>query len=529
MCSASRVSETFDSLPGDIDALRALALKAIAERDAAIAERDNAIALNEKLRHLLRKANDARFGSKSEKLAKLPPDQLALALEDIEQAIAKNESVEEKKRAHLPRTPRQANRGSLPKHLPRIHETIAPEDMNCPCCCAPMHVIGSDASERLDVIPAQYRVIVTHRPRLACRVCEKIVQAHAPEHLIQSGIPTEAMVASVLVAKYGWHLPLYRQSKMLAVQGIEIDRSTLAFWVGYAAAELMPLYERLKENLLASVRLAVDETPVPVLDPGRGRTKTGYFWSMARDDRPFGGTDPTAVVYTYAPGRGGMHLHTLLAGYRGIVQCDGYAPYKSLPKERITLAFCWAHLRRQFFDIARKGNAPIATQALLRIAALYRIEANLKGKAASERRAVRQVQSVPHVQAFKMFLDKELKRVSAKSPIAGAIRYGLNHWDGLARFLDDGRIDLDTNIVERSMRPQTLTRKNALFAGHDDGAENWAIAASLIETCKLGGIDPQAYLADVLTRLVNLWPNNRLDDLLPWAWAAAREQLQRAA
>jgi hypothetical protein len=211
------------------------------------------------------------------------------------------------------------------------------------------------------------------------------------------------------------------------------------------------------------------------------------------------------------------------------VQCDGYAPYKSLPKERITLAFCWAHLRRQFFDIARKGNAPIATQALLRIAALYRIEANLKGKAASERRAVRQAQSVPHVQAFKTFLEKQLKRVSAKSPIADAIRYGLNHWDGLARFLDDGRIDLDTNIVERSMRPQTLTRKNALFAGHDDGAENWAIAASLIETCKLGSIDPQAYLADVLSRLVNLWPNNRLDDLLPWAWAAAREQLQRAA
>jgi hypothetical protein len=211
---------------------------------------------------------------------------------------------------------------------------------------------------------------------------------------------------------------------MLAVQGIEIERSTLAFWVGYAAAELMPLYERLKENLLASARLAVDETPVPVLDPGRGRTKTGYFWSMARDDRPFGGTDPTAVVYTYAPGRGGVHLHTLLAGYRGIVQCDGYAPYKSLPKERITLAFCWAHLRRQFFDIARKGNAPIATQALLRIAALYRIEAKIKGKAASERRAVRQAQSVPHVQAFKIFIDKELKRVSAKSPIADAIRYG---------------------------------------------------------------------------------------------------------
>src|SRR5271155_1992928 len=338
-----------------------------------------------------------------------------------------------------------------------------------------------------------------------------------------------ASLASVLVAKYGWHLPLYRQGKMISMQGIDIDRSTLAFWVGYAAAELAPLYERLKENLLASVRLAVDETPVPVLDPGRGRTKTGYFWSMARDDRPFGGTDPPAVAYTYAPGRGGVHLHTLLKDYRGIVQCDGYAPYKKLPEDKITLAFCWAHVRRAFFDIARKGNAPIATQALLRIAQLYRIEEKIRGKSAEERCALRRAESAPHVEALKSFFEKQLGRVSGKSPIAKALRYGLSHWEGLTRFLDDGRIDLDSNIVERSMRPQALTRKNALFAGHDDGAENWAIAASLIETSKLSGIDPYRYLADVLSRLVNLWPNGRLDELLPWNWAAAQDHLQRAA
>jgi transposase len=424
---------------------------------------------------------------------------------------------------------RKANRGALPAHLPRLHETIAPEDTNCPCCRAPMHVIGEETSERLDVIPAQYRVIVTHRPKLACRACEKIVEAPAPEHLIKSGIPTEAMVASVLVAKYGWHLPLYRQAKMLAVAGIDLDRSTLAFWVGYAAAELTPLYERLKQDLLASAKLAVDETPVPVLDPGRGKTKTGYFWAMARDERPWGGTDPPAVVYTYAPGRGGEHLQALLATYRGIVQCDGYAPYKKLPEDHITLAFCWAHLRRQFFDIAKGGDAPVATEALARIAALYEIEAAIRGKAAFERLAARQAQSAPLVLAIKDFFDRQLARESAKVPIAEAIRYGLNHWNGLVRFLDDGRIELDTNIVERSMRPQALTRKNALFAGHDDGAENWAILASLIETCKLHGINPQAYLADVLTRLVNLWPNDRLDELTPWAWAVARHQLQRAA
>ena len=532
------MSTAIDSLPSDIEGLRAWAAKAIAERDALIAERDAERAEKEKLQNLyeqvryqLKKAIDHRFGARSEQLSRLPADQLALALEDVEIAMAKADASEEKKQPSVsrPRGSRKAGRASLPAHLPRLHETIAPDGTNCPCCRAPMHVIGEETSERLDVVPAQYRVIVTHRPKLACRACEKIVQAPAPEHLIKSGLPTEAMVASVLVAKYGWHLPLYRQSKMLLSQGIDIDRSTLAFWVGYAAAELMPLYERLKEHLLASSRLAVDETPVPVLDPGRGKTKTGYFWSMARDDRPFGGTDPPAVAYTYAPGRGAVHLDVLLKNYRGIVQCDGYAPYKKLPPERITTAFCWAHVRRPLFEIARKGDAPIATQALLRIAQLYRIEDRIRGKSPEERQTVRRVESAPHVTALKSFLEKQLTRVSRKSPIAGAIRYALNHWQGLIRFLEDGRIDLDSNIVERSMRPQALTRKNALFAGHDNGAENWAIVASLIESAKLNNIDPQGYIADVLSRLVDLWPMNRLDELLPWAWAASRKELSRAA
>ena len=523
------MNTAIDSLPDDIEGLRAFALKTLAERDAALAERDKLQSLYERVHHQLKNAIDHRYGTKSEKLARLPADQLALALEDIEVSLAKREALEEKRQPALPRTRRNAERRSLPKHLPRIHETLAPQNTACPCCQAPMHAIGEEISERLDVVPAQYRVIVTHRPKLACRACEKIVQENAPEHLIKSGLPTEAMVASVLVAKYGWHLPLYRQEKMLSCQGVEIDRSTLAFWVGYAAAELMPLYERLKDTLLSSARIAVDETPVPVLDPGRGKTKTGYFWSMARDDRPFGGKDPPCVVYTYAPGRGGVHLQKLLASYRGIVLCDGYAPYKKLPADRITTAFCWAHLRRPFFKLAKNGNAPIATQALLRIAQLYKIEDTIRGKSPQERKTVRQEKSVPHVNAFRSFLERELGRVSKKSPVAEAIRYGLNHWDGLTRFLDDGRIDLDSNIVERSMRPQALTRKNALFAGHDQGAENWAVLASLIETCKLNGIDPQSWLADALSRLVNLWPNNRLDDLLPSTWATQRDHLQRAA
>jgi transposase len=525
MCCARRVDRPADSLPDDIDALRALAMNAIAERDAALAERNRLIAMNEKLRQLLRKAQG--FEAKSERLAKLHPDQLNLALEDIEQTIAKAEAIEEKRQAAEAPRKRRINRGALPAHLPRIHETVAPASTNCPCCQQPMHVIGEETSERLDLIPAQYRVIVTHRPRLACRACERIVEAPAPEHLIKSGLPTEAMVASVLVAKYAWHLPLYRQAKMLAAQGLDLDRSTLAFWVGYASAELTPLYERLKANLLTSAKLAVDETPVPVLDPGRGKTKTGYFWAIARDDRPWGGRDPPAVVYTYAPGRGGEYLEKLLANYRGIVQCDGYAPYKKLPADRITVAFCWSHLRREFFKIAERGDAPIASEAVARIAQIYAIEKEVRGASAGARRAARQARSRHLLAALKIFFEHQLARLAGGSDTAKVIRYGLRHWAGLTHFLDDGRIELDTNIVERSMRPQALTRKNALFAGHDDGAENWAILASLMETAKLNGIEPQVWLADVLVRLVNLWPNNRLDELLPWIWV--REQQRRAA
>jgi transposase len=518
-----------DSLPDDIEALHAMVRTMIAEREAVIAERDKLMEINDRLRRLLRKAQG--FEAKSERLARLPPDQLNLALEDIEQAIAKSEAAEEKSAAagETVKRHRKINRGTLPAHLPRIHETVELETANCPCCGKPMHVIGEETSERLDVVPAQYRVIVTHRPKLACRDCEKIVQAPAPEHVIKSGIPTEAMVASILVAKYGWHLPLYRQAKMLQSQGIELDRSTLAFWVGYAAAELMPLYELLKQNLLTSAKLAVDETPVPVLDPGRGKTKTGYFWAMARDDRPWGGHDPPAVFYSYAPGRGGEHLENLLGNYRGVVQCDGYAPYKNLPRDRITIAFCWSHLRREFFEFAERGDAPIATEAVARIAQIYQIESKIRGRSAGERRTIRQVESAPLVHAFKSFVEQQLKRVSGKAEIAKVLRYALNHWDGLLRFLDDGRIEMDTNIVERSMRPQALTRKNALFAGHDDGGQNWAVLASLIECCKLNSIEPQTYLADILVRLLNLWPNNRLDELLPWVWIKARQQLQRAA
>jgi transposase len=456
------VDNTTDQLPTDIEALQALVTTARTERDAAIAERDQALSRVDRLRHLLRQLQRAQFGRRSEKL---DPEQLLLAIEDIEQAVAANEAAEDKKDPAVARKraeKRCADRGALPAHLPHIDVTITPEDTNCPCCRAPMHVIGEETSKRLDVVPAQFRVIVTHRPKYACRACtDGVLQAPAPERLIKGGLPTEAMVAYVLAAKYAWHLPLYRQAQMLLALGIDIKRAVLAFWVGYAAAELHPLWLRLRETILTAGKIAVDETTAPVLDPGRGRTKKGFFWAIARDDRPWGGTGPPAVAYTYAPGRGAVHALKLLDGYHGIVQCDGYAAYKTIANaasdEAITLAFCWSHLRRRFFDIAQSGPAPIATEALTRIAALYAIEKTIRGRSADERRAARQTRSKPLVLELKVWFEQQLTRVSGKATIAEHIRYALNHWDGLTRFLDDGRIELDTNIVERSIRPLVMT------------------------------------------------------------------------
>ena len=522
-------------LPKTAAMLRALLLAAWAERDSAVAERDQIAAerdalasQNDRLRHLLLKLKRMQFGAKSERL---PEEQMQLGLESLEQAIAQGEAEGEKRDPNLKRehaAKRRASRGALPAHLPRIEVTLEPEDTACPCCQGAMAVIGHDSSERLDVIPAQFRVLVTKRPKLACRACEGVVvQAPAPARLIEGGLPTEALVAHVLVARYADHLPLYRQAQMMARLGVELDRSTLSFWMGYAAAEVAPVVARLRELLLASARVFADETVVPVLDPGRGRTKTGYFWAVARDDRPWGGGDPPAVVYNYAPGRGQEHNDRLLGGYRGILQCDGYATYKKLAdpkrgKDAVTLVFCWSHVRRGFYDLAKTGTAPIATEALARIAALYRIEAEVRGKPAAERLVARQARSQPLVTGLRTWFEAQMAKLPARGPLASAIRYALNHWDGLVLFLGDGRIEMDSNTVERAMRPVALSRKNALFAGSDEGGANWAAIASLVETCKLNGVEPQAYFTDLLTRLVSGWPQARIDQLLPWHWATPK-------
>jgi transposase len=527
-------------LPEDPAALRALLLQAWRERDGIAAERDHAarerervererddaLAQNERLLALLAKLRRMQFGRKSEKL---PEDQLHFAFEEIAATLAANQAEAEKKSPPLRAKSTEARRkarGKLPAHLPRVEVVIEPGDTTCPCCRGTMVVIGADISDRLDVIPAQYQVLVTRRPKLACRACEgMVVQAPAPERLIPGGLPTEGTVAQVLVSRYADHLPLYRQSQILARQGIEIGRDTLACWVGVAANELKPVVARLREILLGSVRLFADETTMPVLDPGRGRTKTGYAWAIARDDRPWGGSDPPAVVFRYAPGRGKEHAKELLGDYAGLLQCDGYAGYKSLSSGNAgapTLAFCWAHVRREFYDLAKGRTAPIATEALRRIAELYAVEAEVRGKPPDVRRDVRQARSKPLVEALFAWLEAQLARLPGGAPTAEKIRYALNHRAGLERFLDDGMLDMDTNVVERAIRPICLSRKNALFASGDDGGERWACIASLVETCKLNGVDPQRYFTEVLTRLVNGWMESRIDELMPWCWAPAK-------
>lgn len=393
-----------------------------------------------------------------------------------------------------------------------------------------MHKIGEDVSERLDIVPAQFRVLVVRRPKYACRTCTgTVVQAPAPPRLVEGGLPTEALVAHVIVAKYADHLPLYRQAQIYARQGFDLDRSTLADWVGRGAWWLRPLHARLLDALRASPKLFADETPAPVLDPGRGRTKTGQLWAYARDDRPLGGPAPPAVAYVYAPDRKAERPAAYLQGFGGILQVDGFAGYRALADAGpVQLAFCWAHVRRRFFEIAQSGNAPIATAALARIADLYAIEAAIRGRDAHARHAARHERSRPIVETLRIRLEAQLAAVSQKSTIAEAIRYALTRWAGLTRFLDDGHVEIDSNVVERAIRPLALNRKNTLFAGSDGGGEHWAILASLIETCKLNAVDPRAYLADVFARLVAGHLINRIDELLPCRWAAA-QQAQRAA
>src|SRR5687767_8791153 len=402
---------------------------ALVERDTVCAERDAAQAEIEKLRLLIRQLQRGQFGRRSERL---DPDQLRLGLEDLEQTAAAAEAAQEaaSKSSDTPRPSRSRRRnlGALPAHLPRVEVLVDLEHKSCPCCGGALHAIGEDTSEMLDIVPAQLWVKVIRRPRYACRTCEEaVVQAPAPERPITGGMATEALLAHVLVAKYADFLPLYRQAQIFARQGLELDCSTLCDWVGRACWWLEPLWLLLRRHVMSSTRIFADDTRLPVLDPGRGRTKTGRLWGYAVDDRPWRGETPPAVVYLYAEDRKGEHPAAHLAEFTGILQVDGYSGFKRLlagrPSDQIRLAFCWAHCRRRFYEIHQATSSPLAEEALRRIGELYRIEAEIRGRPAEERRAARQERSKPIVDALHSWLTAQLGRVSGRSNLAEVIRY----------------------------------------------------------------------------------------------------------
>jgi transposase len=494
---------------------------------------------NEHLQGVVAALQRAVFGPRSEKLP-TDPAQLQLDLPDVVLSSAvlpandddpgRSESKAQPFRAKAAR-----NIGALPKHLPRCEVVIEPDSKTCPCCQGAMHLIGEDVSEQLDVIPAILQVKRIRRPRYGCRGCEgAVVQAKAPPRLVENGLPTIALVTSIAVAKFSWHLPLNRQTQIFRGHGIELDRSTLVHWVLRAAWWLRPLYGLLVETVLAAPKVFCDDTPMPVLDRQRPHTRTARFWCYAIDDRPWQGPARPAVVYLFAEDRKGQHVHEHLTGFSGVLQVDGYAGYRELTKPdrpggAITLAFCLAHARRRFFEIYKSSGSKVAEQALWQIRAVYEIETRIRGLTAAERVRIRQAETRPVLDVFKTWLLQRLEEESAKSDLAQAIRYALNHWQGLTVFLNDGRVEVDSNVVEREIRRIALGRRNALFSGSPRGAEAWAILASIINTAKLHELDPQTYLADVLEKIVSGQTKvNALHELLPWRWKEAWAA-QRAA
>ncbi len=500
----------------------------IAQRAAVLALLDEVTALKDitkRQEHLIAELNHALHGKRSEKLTE---DERQLAFEDLSIALAEVEAEKEKRAtkagdgASSKPAPKRTI-GNLPADLPRVEEVIEPDSLICPCGCGLMHKIGEDRTERLDIVPAQLRVIVTVRPKYACRTCtDGVTQAPARAHLIMGGLPTEATIAHVLVSKYADHLPLYRQSQILARAGLDLHRAVLAMWVGKAAFHLKPVVDRLAEHLKRSGKLFMDETSAPVLDPGRGATKTGYLWALARDDRPWGGEDPPGVVYFYAPGRAGENAENFLTGFDGILQIDGYTGYNRLsqPSRKggapIRVAHCWAHARRKLKEVFDRDGSEIAAEGLRRIAEFYAIEADIRGIASGQRLSARQARTAPLMAAFGEWFQAQRRKISRKSRLGEKLAYIHNHWDGLQTFLTDGRVEIDSNRVENLIRPIALNRKNALFAGHDEGGIAWGRIASLIETCKINGVEPFAYLEATLTAIANGHPQSRLDDLLPW-------------
>lgn len=490
------------------------------DRDAQIANlqgqidaRDRVISM---LRAQLARLRRMTFGTSSEKLAR-EIEQLELALEEYEAEAA----IAGVSGPDVAKMERAAPIRSLPPHLPRdeiIHEP-ATGVCTCPSCGGALRRLGADADEMLDVVPVSWRVVRNIRPKYSCRACEAIVQAPAPPKPIARGKATFGTLAHIAVAKFDHHLPLYRQAEMMAAQGVEIDRSTLAGWTGQAAHLLDPIVQRIREEGLKASKLHADDTPVKVLAPGSGKTATGRLWAYVVDDRASGAATPPLAWYRFTANRAGIHPRRDLAGFTGYLQADAYSGFNGLyTGGQIFEVACWAHFRRELFERHKQQPTALTTDLLDRIGQLYAIEANIRGKPADVRRSIRQERSRPLVTALRAALDDALRKLSPKSPMTKAIRYGTKRWKAFTRFLDDGQLEMDNNIAERAIRPIAIGRKNWLFAGSQAGGERAAAIYSVIETAKMNGLEPQAYIADVIARIAADWPASRWDELMPWNW-----------
>jgi len=516
------------SLP-DLDGLDPEALKAlvIAKHLESIEQHKSDTEQIEHLKLVIEKYRRMIFGTKSEKLTG-ELEQLEFRLEELETAQAAEEAAQAASEATQPSSTqtvtklrRRPARKPLPEDLPREVVTHLPAHNCCPDCGGALRQFGEDVSEQLERIPATYKVIRHVRPKFACGGCERVVEAPAPARPIDRGLPGPALLAHVLVSKYGDHLPLYRQSQIYAREGIDLDRSTLAGWVGAASELLAPLVDEISKHVLRAAKIHADDTPVPVLAPGNGKTKTGRLWTYVRDDRPAGCSTAPAVWFTYSEDRKGEHPRRHLKDFKGALQADAYSGFHPLYGDgAIYEVACWAHTRRKFYDIHVVHASPTTTEALARIGALYGIEEQIRGKPAELRRSIRQDRARPLLDDLRQWMEKTLRSLSTKSETAGAIRYALSHWRALTRYVDDGLLEIDNSAAERALRAVAIGRKNYLFMGADSGGQRAASLYSLIGTAKLNGLDPAFYLRAILEKLPE-HPINRIEELLPWNIAAS--------
>jgi transposase len=530
----SLAMSTDDSLPNDVETLKSMLVAERAARMAAEGEAQHRALLIDKLKYTIRKLRHERFGQSSERGTLL--DQLELQLADLEEDAAQADVAASLAAATdtikvTPFERRKPARRPLPEHLPR-ERIVYPLPATCPCCGGgALRKIGEDVTETLEFIPRQWKVIQHVREKLSCRTCEAITQPPAPSHPIARGRAGPKLLAHVLFSKYGLHLPLNRQSAVYAREGIELDVSTLADWVGASAATLMPLVETIRRHVFAAERIHADDTTVPVL--AKGKTRTGRLWTYVRDDRPFAGPEPPAAAFFYSRDRGGEHPEQHLASYAGLMQADAYAGFNRLYEANrkpgpIVEAACWAHGRRKFFDLARINKAPIAEEAVTRIDALFAIERDINGQTPQARVDARHERSRPLVVALEAWLREQRARVSKNSETGKAIDYSLKRWDALTRFLNDGRLCMSNNAAERELRAIAIGRRNWTFAGSDEGGRRAAAIYTLIATAKLNDVDPQTWLADVLAR-INDHKIHDLAALLPWNWRKATPSCAEAA